>query len=205
MALCPASCQDITVIGNPVNCVPTIRQTTPSRVLFFNICDTLPDPITDGNIAPLFEDGTIVASSELANVVFNDPTYEEVPLSDCTVPLQVLVSRELTFEDRVAVDASTSSPYFTDFFDYDFWQDKLDKQTKLGYMIMYCNGDVKVARDTNGDLLTARITAFLNYQRPSGGSGKSTEFKQVSILFNGDPLALTNKPEFNVYDAGIEI
>lgn len=205
MALCPASCQDITVIGNPVNCVPTLRLKTPSRVLFFNICDTLPDPITNGNIAPLFEDGTIVASSELANVVFNDPTYEDVVISDCTVPLQILVSRELTFEDRVAIDATETSPYFTAYFNYDFWQDKKDKQTKLGYMIMYCDGDVKVARDEDGTLLTARVTSVVQYQKPSGGSGKSVEFIQVIILFNGDPINLTVKPEFNVYDAGIEI
>jgi hypothetical protein len=207
MGLCPNQCGDTTLVGNPqTSCTTTVRKTTPNRV-FFYLCDTtLPDPIDDTNIVPLFDNGEIVASMPLANVTFADPTYEEVIKDDCSVPDRFIVSREMTFEDRYAVASSAGSPaVVTDYLDYDFWQDKLDNQTRLNYMIGYCNGDVKVARDTDGSLLTASITAVLNYQRPANAGGKSTEFKQVSILFQGDPLDLRNKPEFNLVDAGINL
>lgn len=206
MGLCPSSCGDITLIGNPTaDCITSIRQTTPSRIAFFPCNTTLPSPITDSAIKALFDDGTIVASSPLANITWGDPTYEEVPIDDCSVPQQILVSREVTFEDRVAVTDNSGSPAsYNDYKDYDFWQDKKDNQTKLNYIIIYCNGDAKIGYDEDGvTLLTARITAVLNYQRPANAGGKSVEFKQVSILFQGDPINLANKPQFNTEEAGI--
>lgn len=111
----------------------------------------------------------------------------------------------MTFNDKTSVTTSAASPSDINIYaDYDFWQDKNDNQTRLNYGIVYCNGDVKIARDTDGTLLNASVSAILNYQKATNG-GKSTEFKQVSIVFQGDPLALTNKPEFNLVDAGIEL
>lgn len=207
MATCPSSCGDIDLIGNPqTDCEVSLRQTTPSRFAFFGCTTTLPDPITDVAIKALFDDGTIVASSELANVEFADPTTEDITISDCKPPLRQIVSREVTFEDRTAISRTAGSPATTDpFFDYDFWQDKLDNQGKLNYMVIYCNGDVKIARDKDGNLLSATMQGWLNYQRPGTAGNKSTEFKRLSILFDGDPLAMYNKPEFNYIEAGITL
>lgn len=206
MALCPSQCGDTTLIGNPQgNCDTSIRQTTISRFIFFECNTVLPDPITDENIAPLFADGNIVWSQPLADIVVGDPTYETLVISDCIPPFQYVSTRAITFNDKTSVTTSANSPSEINVYaDYDFWQDKLDNQSRLNYGVVYCNGDVKIARDTDGSLLTASITAVLNYQKPTGG-GKNTEFKQVSITFQGDPLALTNKPEFNLVDAGIEL
>lgn len=206
MGLCPSTCGDTTLIGNPQgNCDTSFRQTTPSRLIFWECNVTLPDPITDENIAPLFANGTIVWSQPLADIVFADPTYETLTLDDCRPPLQYVATREMTFNDKTSVTTAASSPAEINIYaDYDFWQDKLDNQARLNYGIVYCNGDVKLARASDGTLLTAAVTAVLNYQKPTNG-GSSTEFKQISVTFQGDPLALTNKPEFNLVDAGINL
>lgn len=204
---CPSTCGDITLISNPTSdCETSVRQTTPSRLFFWPCNANIPTTINTSNIAALFSDGTFVATSRLANVAWNDPTYEDVIVDDCNPAQQILVSREVTFEDRTAVTSDAASPAIEDeYHDYDFWQDKLDNQTKLYYGVIYCNGDVKLAKDTSGNYLTARLTAYLNYQRPGTGGGLMTEFKRVSVLFNGDPLALTNKPVANLDDAGVEL
>lgn len=204
MGYCPSNCSDITLVRNPQeNCEVTTRRDTPSRLIFFECNTTLPDPITNENIKPLFDSGAIVASMELAQVTFGDPTYEEIIVSDCRPPERYVATRSMTFQDLNAVTYGVSSPSEDDpYFDYDFWDDKQRNQRRLNYGVAYCSGDVRLARAADGSLLTASITAILNYQRPTAG-GASTEFKQVEIVFQGDPLALTNKPEFNLIEAGI--
>lgn len=206
MGVCPSNCGDITLVRNPQeNCVTSIRQTTPNRAMFFTCNTELPNPITPEAIKALFDSGAIVASMPLAEVAFGDPVYEEIRVSDCSTPYKYVASRPMTFRDVNSVTYGASSPSdINEYFDYDFWDDKLTNQARLNYMIGYCNGDVKIARDTDGSLLTASITAILNYQKPTNG-GKSTEFKQVEINFEGDPISLKNKPEFNLLEAGIEL
>jgi len=200
MALCPSAC-GTDLIGNPEgDCVLVPRKKTLSRISFF-VCSTdLPDPMNDAAILALYEDGSIVITSELANIVVNDPTYEDVIMSECRVPDRVIVSREMTFEDRIAI---TSGSPANAYYDYAFWQDKLTNQSKLNYIIHYCDGDSVVARDQNGNLLTASITGYLNWQKPATQGAGNIEFKRLSINFNGDPLGFTNTPEFNLYTAGI--
>lgn len=199
MANCPIACQT-DLIGNPEgDCVLTPRYKTPSRVSFFTCATDLPDPISDAAMLALYEDGSIVLSSELANIVFAEPQYEDVLLSDCQVPQRIVASREMTFEDRIAITSgSPANPYF----DYSFWKDKLNNQTKLNYIIHYCDGDSVIARDASGNLLTASITVYLDRQKLTN-SPKSVEFKRGSIVFQGDPLDLGNVPEFNLFTAGI--
>lgn len=202
---CPSQCGDIDLVGNPQSgCETSLRRDTPSRILFFACTTTLPDPITDVNIAPLFADGSIVASSPIANGEWGEPTYEDIQVDDCSVPQKVLTNRVWTFQDRTAVSETSGSPAVTDeFHDYDFWVDKLNNQAKLNFMVAYCSGDVKVARAADGSLLTASITSYLNYDTPATAGAPKIEYKQVEVTFNGDPLAMTNKPEFNYIDAGI--
>lgn len=207
MGLCPSQCGDITLIGNPQsNCDTSLRQTTPSRFVFFACNSSVPDTINTSNVAALFTSGTFVASSPLANLTWNDPEYEEVAVDDCSVPYRYVTRRGATFEDRVAVSEDADSPAIENsYFDYDFWQDKQENQAKLYYGILYCNGDLKLAKDSAGNYLTASMTVFINYQRPGTQGGVFTEFKRGEILFNGDPLALTNKPVANIVEAGVEL
>lgn len=204
MGVCPTNCGSDTLVSNPIaNCDADLRLTTPARLFFFTCDTTLPSPITNANMLALFNSGDIVASMPLSNVVFGDVTYEDVQKDDCQPPTKVPVSRELTYEDKYGV-ADTNSPSTGEYLDYDFWQDKMDKQTRLNYMIAYCNGDVKIARLKGSDtLLSAAMTVQLNYQKPQTAGNASVEIKKASVVFQGDPLDLRNKPEFNYIDAGI--
>lgn len=205
MALCPAGCTTSLLPNPPEACTPTKRLTTPSRLIFFPCSVDLPDPITNENIAPFFEDGSIVASMPLSEMVFNAPNFEEIRMADCYPSERYVATRELTFQDKYAVTGDAGSPPAeTAYFDYYFWNDKQQNKQRLRYMIAYCNGDVKVARDENGNYLTADLVVYLDYIRSASG-GQSVEFKSGSVIFQGDPVALSNVPEFNLIDAGIDI
>lgn len=204
MGVCPTNCGSSTLVAYPQSsCDADLRFDTPARIFFFLCTTTLPSPITNANMLALFNSGDIVASMPLSNVEFGDVTYEEVQKDDCQTPTKIPVSRPLTFQDKYGV-ADTNSPSTGEYLDYDFWQDKLDNQTRLNYMVAYCNGNVKIARKEGTDtLLTASITSVLTYQKPQTAGNQSVEVKQVEMVLNGDPLDLRNKPEFNYIDAGI--
>lgn len=204
---CPSSCGDFTLLGNPeASCTVDIRQKSPSRFFYYPCNVTLPDPITPENIAPLFEDGTIVASSELANFTVNDPATDDVVISDCRPALPVVSSREIIAEDRIRVELTSGSPATTNmYFDYDFWQDKTEHQFQMNAMIAYCDGDVIIPVDINGNPLTFTMLAYLNWQRPATQGGASIEFKRITMRFQGDPFALHIKPSFNWITAGITL
>lgn len=204
-SICPTSCTT-DLVGNPPEvCTPVIRQKTLSRLVFFSCGIELPDPITNENIKPFFDDGSMVISSELAEIIPGAPTYEEIRVSDCRPAQRVVATREITFRDLVAITGNIGSPATeTSFFDYAFWKDKVDNQNRLRYGWAYCNGDVVLARNEDGSFMTADLTMFLDYIRPANG-GSSTEFKSGSIRFQGDPINLNNTPEFNLVDAEIVI
>lgn len=202
---CPTNCTT-DIIGNPPEvCKPVIRNRTLSRLVMFPCNIVLPDPITNENIEPYFTDGSIVISSELAEIIPAAPTYEEIRVADCRPPERIVATREITFRDLIAVTGNAGSPPTeTSYYDYAFWQDKIDSQGRLRYGWAYCNGDVVLAKNEDGTFMTADISAFLDYIRPAGG-GASTEFKNITVRFQGDPLNLSNTPSFNLVEAGIII
>lgn len=203
---CPAACGDITLIRNPLtDCQLTTREDTLSRIAFFDCNTTLPDPITGAAMKALFDNGTIVVSSKLANITWDDPATEDYVISECDPAQQRIVGRTMNFEDRFAISSVTGSPAVTDpYFDYKFWQDKIDNQAVVNYLLIYCNGNVRFPRDRNGNPLGASINAFINYQKPQTQGGQWMEFKRGIIRFAGDPLAFhTATPIFNHSDAGI--
>lgn len=206
MGLCPSSCAGNTLIGLPTaNCVPSLRRDTPNRLFFFPCDLDLPDPI-QGNIKPLFDDGTIVYSSPLANIVLNDPNFDDVIYDECSPADKVVSTREMTFEDRFAISKTSGSPATTnDYFDLDVWQDKINNRFRMRYMIGFCSGNVIIPTDENGDYLTAILTLYRSYQKPQTQGGKWIEFKRGSIVFQGDPFNLTVKPAFNLADENIDI
>lgn len=203
---CPASCNSIELLRNPAaGCETSRREKTLSRIAFFPCSTTLPDPLT-GNIEALFTDGTIVASMPLGNVVVNDPNISEIMMNECDPMDRKIDTREITFEDRYAVakDLATSPATVDEYWDYSFWQNKNDVQTSLAYMLIYCDGDVIIPKQRNGQLMTATILVFLSWQKPSTQGGRWVEFKKGSILFQGDPFAMYGAtPAFNLGDEGI--
>lgn len=198
---CPSACGDPDIIANPqANCATSIRRKTLSRILFYPCNTVLPDPLP-GNIKPLFDDGTIVASMTLANIVVEDPQTEDIVVDDCTAPRQFITTRAITFEDRNAI-TDTGSPA-NDYFDYSFWQNKNNIQQQLSYMFAYCDGDVVIPVDENGNNLTAALLVFLSWQKSSNPGGKSIEFKKGRIVFQGDPFNMSITPAFNLVTEGI--
>lgn len=207
MSSCPNNCGDIEILSYPqADCVTSLRYNQPSRYVF-KPCDVdLPSPITNIGMKTLHDSGLIGFTSELANITFGDPTFEEIAVSDCSPALQVVNGRQITAEDRIMVQLTEGSPaQEAKFFDYRFWERIVELQSKLHFGIASCNGDVRWARHKDGTFQTISVTAFINYQRPSTQGGKFVEFKNIQINSNGDPLALWNIPEWNYSDAGINL
>jgi len=212
---CPDSCQDLGLVANSTaGCPPEkFRKRTLSRIAFMSCGIALPSNFTELNTKPLFlgttgDPGTpasIVLSSPLANVTWEDPTTEDVLIHDCAAPVPVTTGRILTAEDRIAIEMPTGVLPETGnmFADYDFWKDKKVKHIRLRYGLVFCNGDFQFARDEYGRLLQAPLQAFLAYQK-LGNNGGSIEFKKIRLAFQTDPMDFV-KPDFNLIDFGIEI
>lgn len=207
MANCPSACGPIDLISNPTaDCQTAQRYTNPDRLFFFGCDVDLPDPITNIGMKNLVDSGLVVFTSPLANINFGEPTIEEIQISDCNPNLKIITGRQLTAEDRIKISLDDGSPALTAAYkDYEFWQDKQNQQFSLRAGISYCNGDAKIAKDQDGNYLTLSVLVYLNYQRPSQSGGRFVEFKNITIDFNGDPLALTNVPEWNWITAGITL
>lgn len=209
---CPASCADIELTANPTtDCVPSIRRRTFSRFIFFSCGLDLPNPMV-GNIKPLFDNGSIVASSTL---VFPnglpDPSFEDVVYDECSPVVPEVSGRLIDFEDRLAIDSNSGSPAIRDeWFNYTFWKNKWDNRFAVSYGIVYCNGDVyipKIEKDGGFIPYTAILNAFISYQKPQIQGGGWIEFIKGTLNFSNDPLALTNdpRPDFNLTTEGIVI
>lgn len=202
VAPCPTNCANEDLIALPTsNCDTGFRRDTPSRFFMYNCDDELPTGSAEAvgaAIKAMFEAGTMVSSMPLANMVFEDPTYQELNLDDCSPNEQLIESRAVTFEDRYKIDISNISPFVNNkFFDYDFWQDKIDNQKNIRWLLAYCGGDVRPI-DFRGTL-----RGFVDYLKAQQAGGPSTEVKKFRLLFNGDPINMGVKPICNYIDAGI--
>ncbi len=153
----------------------------------------------------MFQAGTLVASVELANMIFEAPNFEQLQISDCRPPNEVVSVRTLTFEDRTGIIDNTASPTYNLYADYDFWFNKISNYQQLNYMIGFCNGDVKIPVTATGLPMYATLSGYLDYIKAQTAGGPSTETKKLKLVFQGDPLALNIKPSFNWINAGINI
>lgn len=212
MALCPADCLDFDLIDNPTGGCPKpeFRERRISRIAFFKCDTTFPDPATAENIEPLFTGATkaVYLSSPLANVVVNDPEFEEVKIHDCVPNSRIITQRVVDFEDRVkvefpAVEGPPAVPA-NPFGDYAKWQNILDHQLYLRFGFVYCNGDFVIAKDKNGGYLEAWINVFVSFQNIANDM-KTIEIKKGSMAFLNDPLAMYNVPAFNLTELGISV
>lgn len=202
--LCAAQCANPDLIPNPTaGCEDVVRYKTLSRIHFALCATELPEPMECAAIKALYTANQIVRSSILGNIVVGDVQREDLLIDECSVPFRRIVARELTFEDRIAIEFAGGSPdAYDDYWDYYFWLDKLNNRNQLRYFLEFCDGDVIIPRDVNGNLLTANLIAELSYQKPTTQGAGWVEFKKASLMFNGDFLYF-QVPDFNVYTCEI--
>jgi len=202
MSVCACTPEELLTIPTGL-CLSQFRRETPSR-LFFTNCDTEIPTGTDEEVGAamkvLFESGAVMWTPELANFAFDEPTYDEIQLSDCNAPQQLIATRSFTVEDRTKMDLTTVSPWTDNpYFDYDFYEYVLTNQVNLRMQLAYCSGDVKVIENS----FTAR--AFIDYIRSTQAGGQSTETKKLRFAFQGDFLGFDVKPTYNWISAGISL
>ena len=204
MYFCPTNCVTVDLVPNPASgCFIDQRNTQLSRILFMSCKTDLPNPITCNNITPLFSDNSIVVSAPLRNITLDDPTTQDVLVSDCVPPRKLVTARVLNWEDSNAISETSGSPAVTNaYYDYTFWLDKIANNDLMRYALVYCNGDVRFARAKSGVLLTANLFTFINYEKLAPGAG-AIEFKKGTLTFAGDPLGAMLAPDFNLVECGI--
>jgi hypothetical protein len=201
--ICACTPEELLVVPTGL-CLGELRQTTPSRFGFYNCNLEIPtgsDPITLGAAwKAIYEAGELMITPELTQIRFEDPTYDEIQVSDCKAPQQLVATRALTFEDRNRISADTLSPFTgSPYFDYQLWQYILNNQANLLPLLIYCNGDVKVINRN------FTLRAILNYLPSSQPGGPATETKQMRMNFQGDPINFNVLPTWNVNEANIPL
>lgn len=198
----PTDCTDFDLQEKESNCTLEEREANVRSIGFYKASTVLPQPLTEAAIKELIVPAGVgvkpglVFSNELANVTFSDPQITERKLSDSRPPSEVIESRELTFQDRLAVTLNEAST--TIFKDYEFWKDKKDHSTVLNYVIAMSDGRLVVPRQKNSAAgMPATFSVFLNYEAKTQGG--AFEFKQGKIKFLGDPLDFV-QPDINLND-----
>lgn len=198
MAYCPADCGTDPLLPGSEPCELTVRYAGTKRFHFFNCSTSLPDPLDATALEALYTANEIVMSSELANVTWNDPSFQEIAISTCRISQRIVSSREITFQDRIALTVDEGSPAVPNtFYDLAFWADKMSRTLTMNYGVEDCNGDVTIAKDAQGNYLSADLQVWLNEEAPSTQGGKVVQFKAASIIFNGDPKNMLNPPAYN--------
>jgi len=193
---CACTPEELLVIPNDI-CLGKPRLTTPSRWAFYN-CNTAIPETDDFNtltaaMLSLYEAGELSISPELTLFNFEDPTYDEVAISDCKAAIQIPATRAITFEDRNIINPQSVSPFTGNkYFDYQYWKYIDDNQANLLPILIYCNGDAKILNRQ----FTLRV--ILNYIRSGTQGGPSIETKQCRMAFIGDPINLGIVPTFSV-------
>ncbi len=197
MAFCPSSCSDYDLINvSSGSCLPAIRYNAIKRLGFYKCSTVLPNPVTCLNLTPLVTAGEIAFSNPLANVEIGEPQTEERIISDCLPTLDVIVSRDINFQDRIAVDVNNlgaASP----FADWAFWKNKRDNALLLNYFFVMCDGSLIIPREAGVNRgLAATFLAFINFEKVTTGQG-AIEFKQIRLKFKDDPFDFT-APQINL-------
>jgi hypothetical protein len=189
-ALCPTGCASgfaLTAI-KPAGCDLVEREDCIRAIGFYKCDISLPNPVTIANIGPLITAGTLVFSNPLADVVLGDPQTISRQLADCTPSVEVVVSREITFKDRIKVDV-TAAGVASPFADYAFWQNKKQFAARLNYVIVMCSGNLYIPRDPGSNVgMGASFSITKNFEKVNE---RCYEFKAGKIKFLGDPLDFT--------------
>jgi hypothetical protein len=198
----PTDCLDFDLVEKESNCVQKEREVNIRAIGFYKASTVLPFPLTNDSVKelvvptdPATKPG-LVFSNELANVTLADPQVAERKLSDSRPPVESVESRELTFQDRIAVNVTEVSKVI--FKDYEFWKDKKEHQTVLNYVLVMSDGRLIVPRQPNSNAgMPASFSIFLNLEAKNQGG--AYEFKQGKLKFLGDPLDFV-QPDINLND-----
>lgn len=200
--VCATNCGSIDLLAPITSCELKERVTAPSR-LHFIACDAdLPDPLS-GAIAALYSSGSVVVSPPLGGWDFSEPDYVDTNISTCSPVKRTIVSRTLKFTDRTSVSAMTGSPATLDkFADLPFWADKIAKNGLYYVAIEHCNGDVYLPRTSSGQLITATLDGYVDYEVKDESSNYIVQVKRFTLKYQGDPFGF-NAPDYNTITEGI--
>lgn len=196
-------CVDFDLVEKDSNCQLEEREVNIRSIGFYKSSTVLPNPLTEAAIkeliAPLDPTTTkpgLVFSNELASVTLGDPQIAERKISDSRPPTEAVESREITFQDKIAVNVTEASKLI--FKDYEFWKDKKEHSTVLNYVIAMSDGRLIVPREKNSNAgMPASFSMFLNFEAKNQGG--AYEFKQGKIKFLGDPVDFI-QPDINLND-----
>lgn len=201
--ICPADCSNTDLLPNDEQCDLNPRLRGIERLGIFT-CDTeLPSPLTCVGLEALVTDNKLVFTNPLAQVDVQDPNYAEIVLSDCLPAFEVVTNQIIAARDVIKVDIpadGTVSPATAPNPNYNwkFWADKRDKQLSIRYMIIYCNGDVVIPRDTDGNYLSASLRVSPKYENVGSAQAPiMLEYLQLQFNFRGNPLDVSYPPEEN--------
>jgi len=196
---CPSECADFEQVEiTSASCQPTFRYNSIKRLGFSKCNVVLPSPLTCLNLPALFAAKDIVVSNPLFNVVIGEPNVESRQISDCAPPQDYVTTRDVTFEDRIAVDVDINGDE-AKFLDWSFWKDKNEHSGSLNYFFIMCDGSIIVPRAKNSlNGLAASFRSYLNFEKVTDGHG-AIEFKAGKVTFLGDPFDFT-APELNLND-----
>lgn len=205
MAICPANCTDIELVDNPGAglCEADPRRKRSLYKIGFYKCSTvLPSPLTCANLETLITSKALVFTSPLEGVAFAEPQIAERKLNDCDPTSQIVVGRELTFNDRykVTIPAIPGDPGVKEdkYADLAFWKNKKDLSLQLRVVFLYCDGSIEIPKDDDGKPLSSTFLIYRDYERVTEGTDENIyEVKRGTIRFKGDPLSF-NPPDLEI-------
>lgn len=196
MGFCQTDCADFDLIDNPAGgCEIKTRKRGLYKIGFYKCTEPLPTPLDCTTLETLVDAKGVVFSSPLIST-FDDPQTEELDIADCLPPLTEITGRQLSFEDRIAIDIpgdATAVPAVdpNPFADLKFWGNKNRIGISLRYMFLFCDGTIEIPRDQYGNPMSGSFNVFRSYEKQgSGNNSYVLEIKKGTILFKGDPLAL---------------
>lgn len=201
--VCLADCASFDLTPMPAGgCALNSRNRKIKAFGFYMCNETIPAPMTCGALEPLVTGGTLVWTSPLANVAIEDPTFEDITLSDCLPSTRYTTGRKITAEDRIAIEIpSQPGPPIVPanpLADYDFWANKQQANLSMRLLIMYCDGNIENPVDAKGNPIQVALTVFRSVaNQGSGDSMIALEVKKIELKFQDDPLGFGNE----IFDA----
>lgn len=194
-SICASDCVDFTLTTiADASCLKKERKKNLKRLGFYKCDVTIPDNYTCANLLALMKPvapatPALVFSNELQDVQFAEPTLVSREISDSLPEFEMVVSRDVDFKDRIAVDIDAlgaAAPYS----DYTWWKTIQDYASALNVLLLWDDNSITVPRA--GDGLTGlpnTLRTFLNFEKVQNGF--IVELKQGKVKFLGDPLQFT--------------
>lgn len=203
-SICPANCQDTELLPQSTQCDLQPRLRGIERFGIFTCDSGLPDPLTCVGLEALVTDSKLSFTNPLAQIDAQDSNFAEIVLSDCLPSIEKVTNRIIAFRDAIKVDIpadSTTSPATAanPNYNWKWWADKRDIQLSVRYMIIYCNGDVVIPRDEDGNYLTASMRIDVKYENVGTAQAPMMmEYLAIQLNFRGNPIDVAYPPEENV-------